>query len=233
MITLNSFTNAQTLSFNTATKALVGNGAANEHYFAFTPSTTGVYTFESSNIISGPNNTCDPYGWLYNSSSTTNPNLLTYNDDGGTGSNFRITYHLQAGQKYYLKAGTYNNASEGRYTVKVTTSTGLSPLSPTSITTSASKAVSISSSCERKYFTFTASSAGTYIFQSSGGSVGGVDPTAWLVNSSTTQLATDDDSGGTRNFKITYNLTSGQTVYLVAGCYGTGSGSYTVTVTKI
>lgn len=68
-------------------------------YFAFTPTTSGSYTIQSTG-------SSDTYGRLYNASQT----QLTSNNDGGTNYNFKITYTLTAGTTYYV-AVCYNYSS--------------------------------------------------------------------------------------------------------------------------
>ncbi len=73
------------------------------NYLKFTPSKTGIYTFETI----GP----DTYGYLYNSEKE----VITYDDDSGKGGNFKIVYELKAGVTYYwganLKYGTISHLS--------------------------------------------------------------------------------------------------------------------------
>lgn len=80
--------------------------------FAFTPSTTGYYTFYSYNTSAG-----DPYFYLTSSGSygtvvnslanygyqnaTAQNNCLASNDDGGGGRNFSATYLCYSGVTYY------------------------------------------------------------------------------------------------------------------------------------
>jgi uncharacterized repeat protein (TIGR02543 family) len=103
-----SFANAIVITLNSSVSVTVG--AANQkRYYSFTPSTTGSYTFESSN------RTGDPYGWLYNS----NQSQITTDDDSAENLNFRITHNLTAGQLYYIAAGCYNTGT-GSYMLRVT-----------------------------------------------------------------------------------------------------------------
>ena len=73
------------------------------YYQYHTPSTSGKYVFCSIGDE-------DTYGYLYDS----NGNLLASNDDGGTGSNFRIEYNLTAGTKYYYGIKYYSSSKTGR-----------------------------------------------------------------------------------------------------------------------
>ena len=104
------FSTAETLSLNNTRETSVFS-ANEKRYFKFTPSSTGFYTFESSSPISP----ADPKAWLYNSSQVE----LTSDDDSAGNRNFRISYHLDAGQTYYLAAGCYSTVI-GTYSLKVT-----------------------------------------------------------------------------------------------------------------
>ncbi|MGN0486666.1 MAG: leucine-rich repeat domain-containing protein, partial [Acutalibacteraceae bacterium] len=75
----------------------------------FTPTATGTYTFTS---LSNE----DTYGYLYDE----NKDEITYNDDGGDGANFSITYDLKAGKTYYFGASYYSSVKSGSYDVKLT-----------------------------------------------------------------------------------------------------------------
>jgi uncharacterized repeat protein (TIGR02543 family) len=87
--------------------------------------------------------------------------------------------------------------------------------------------VSITSSGQLVYFRFTPTSSGTYTFSSSGSS----DTFGTLYSASQTIIDSDDDSGTDLNFRISRSLTANTTYYLVARLYGSGTGSFTVSVT--
>ena len=75
-------------------------------YFAFTPTTSGSFTIQSTG--SG-----DTYGTLYSSTKSS----LTTNDDGGSGSNFKITYTMTAATTYYVAVKFYNSSTTGTFKV--------------------------------------------------------------------------------------------------------------------
>ena len=77
-------------------------------YFAFTPSTSGSFTIQSTG--SG-----DTYGTLYSASKSS----LTTNDDGDDGSNFKITYTMTASTTYYVAVKFYGS-STGTFKVSFT-----------------------------------------------------------------------------------------------------------------
>lgn len=85
-----------------------------------------------------------------------------------------------------------------------------------------------------RYFKFTPSTSGTYIFEST---LSDGDTCGYLYNSAGSQLAYNDDggseNGNTRNFKISYELTSGTTYYFAAKYYGTSTtGTIPVKLSK-
>ncbi len=69
---------------------------------SFVPEYTHEYVFYSS--ASG-----DTYGYLYDASGK----QLTYNDDSGEGSNFKITYKLTGGETYYWGTRWYSSSRTG------------------------------------------------------------------------------------------------------------------------
>ena len=79
---------------------------------------------------------------------------------------------------------------------------------------------------------FTAPSSGTWVFQSSG-RASTADPLAYMYNSAQTLIGYDDNSAGNLNFKITVQLTAGQTYYLAVRQSSTANtGRYTITATQ-
>lgn len=72
--------------------------AKQELYYTFTPTVSGEYAFESFSNI-------DTRVYVYNSSWS----RIGYNDDGGVADNFLLHLDLVAGNKYYVKVGTYGS----------------------------------------------------------------------------------------------------------------------------
>ena len=88
---------AVTIGTGTRTVNLSGGEWA---IFRFTPSASGLYVFFSDGSY-------DTYGQLYNASWGT----LTYDDDGGNGRNFLLSYSLAADNTYYFIARLYGSSS--------------------------------------------------------------------------------------------------------------------------
>ena len=100
-ITFQVFEGHTTLYADTDTNALITYGGEEVKY-AFTPDHSESYTFYS--VSDG-----DTYGSLYDSEG----NELISNDSGGDGSNFSITYDLEAGVTYYFGARFYYKSDTG------------------------------------------------------------------------------------------------------------------------
>ena len=92
---------ANQLSRNSSFSAPISFGNQ-EYYFKYTPSQSGKYVIYSEASK-------DTKVYLYNSSGT----LLTSNDDGGEGSNFRLAYNLTAGATYYYGIKFYSSSQIG------------------------------------------------------------------------------------------------------------------------
>lgn len=207
-----SFADAETLVLNAHN--YVNIAVANEKkYFKFTPSTTGFYTFESFNIVSG-----DPKAWLYNSDCIE----LASKDDSRGNSNFRLAYHLVTGYTYYFAAGCYN-ATIGSYAFAVSQTTSADDISITSLSQGSQSNVLIDAPCKAKYFKFIPTVTGDYAFISSD-STG--DPKAFCYNSSLDLISYNDDGAGNSNFKLTVSLEKGKAYYIVANQYSSKTGSY-------
>lgn len=69
-----------------------------EVYYVFTPSLTGEYTFESTGSL-------DSRVYVYDATGTS----IGYNDDGGEGTNFKLSCDLTAGTTYYVMVRLYKN----------------------------------------------------------------------------------------------------------------------------
>lgn len=87
-------------------KVYVGKGESYE--YTITPATSGVWTFTS-------NTNMDTYAHLYDADG----NEIAYNDDGSNNGNFLISYNLEAGQTYVLKARWYGNDRAGYMVIDI------------------------------------------------------------------------------------------------------------------
>jgi len=178
---------------------------------AFIPETTGNYTFSSSGSL-------DTYGYLLDSSKY----QLISNDDGGSNYNFSFSYDLIAGKTYYLRVKFYSSSTSGSFSVKVVCNTVVEYLA-----LNQSKSVTISTAGGQREYAFIPDVSGKYNFSSSGS----FDTYGYLLDSSKTQLTSNDDGGSGLNFSITYDLIAGRTYYLRTKFYSNSTtGTFTVKV---
>lgn len=78
--------------------------------YAFTAARTGNFTFDAKKA---PGSGIDTVIALYNSSNR----LVASNDDGGGGTDSRMTVNLTAGQRYSVVVSNYTGTRNGRYTL--------------------------------------------------------------------------------------------------------------------
>ena len=76
---------------------------------------------------------------------------------------------------------------------------------------------------EKRYFKFTPTVSGEYMFFSIRESG---DPMMWLYNSNYVLIDDDDDSGSASNFRLTAMLTAGNTYYIALGHFDIRAGEY-------
>ena len=101
-------TNQKVNVINVGASTSVSLSGTTIRYFAFVPLVSGTITVYSTSDY-------DTYGYLYNSSLS----QLTYNDDGGSGSNFSYTYTVTAGMLYYIGVKAYHSSTTGTATLYV------------------------------------------------------------------------------------------------------------------
>ena len=88
------------------TKTVNINSAGEIAYYTYTPAARTRIRFYSTG-------NSDTYAYLYDSSM----NELIHDDDSSSGSNFQITYTLEANKKYYFGCKFYSSSSTGSYSV--------------------------------------------------------------------------------------------------------------------
>ena len=188
-------------------------------YFRVQVTTSGPLTVETTG-------TTDTVGRLESSSGST----LATNDDGGTGTNFRIVHDVTPGT-YYIRVTGYGSRT-GSYTLNArltsTTSTGDpggTRATAVSLRLNSTRTETISPAGDIDYFRLEATSAGELTVETTGTT----DTVGRLESSSGSTLATNDDGGTGYNFKIEHDVTPG-TYYIRVTGYGSRTGSYTLNV---
>lgn len=217
-ISYNSFSDAISLATNVVSSVNI-TAAGEKKYYKFVPPTTGFYTFESSNIVSG-----DPYAWLYN----TNQQQLVYSDDISGERNFKLTYHMIRGYTYYLVAGCYGSGT-GKYNVKIISANLLYAIDTSSVQSEGALNVACNVSQGAQYYMFKPKSTGEYLLYSSS-TIG--DPRVWLYDENLKSVGNNDDSAGNRNFRMVATLYAGNTYYIVVDQFGTNTGKCTMNLLK-
>ena len=180
-------------------------GAPSE--FPFTPSRSGIWV-----IYTTDNGSCDPYLELYDSRG----DMITYNDDGGDGRNALLTAFMEAGVTYRINAICYAGAT-GMYVLNVVYPQEL----PAGNSNTRVDGATV--------FSFTPNHSGVWEIETS--DCGSSDPYLVLYDENGNEIAYNDDGGEGYNSFLSVTLTAGESYGIYAGFYGSGTGSYTLTVT--
>jgi hypothetical protein len=229
----NSFTqySAMTVTTSLQSQSRTIDPAGDNDYIRFYvgSSNYGIYTFYSQGYT-------DTYGYLYNPGQT----QLASDDDSGGSLQFRIQYMISSAGYYFLRVRGYSSSVVGPYTLcfsyapsSLPPSSGdsyepdnsfsqYSSMTPTTSLQSQSR--SINPAGDNDYIRFQAS-AGTYTFYTSSS----IDTYGHLYDSNQNQLASDDDSGGSLQFRIVYAITASGYYFLRVRGYSSGTtGAYTL-----
>ena len=158
---------------------------------AFTCDEGGTYVLESSGET-------DTLAYLYDEAGTE----LAFNDDGGEGNNFKLSYVLKAGQTYYYEVGYYDSSVAG--TLSLSLSKVEDP-TPTDVNLGVTN-VEIEAAGMRKRLRFTPSEDGTYAFDS----IDNDDVATRLLDTTGNELESDTDGGCS---SITRSLKAGRSYY--------------------
>ena len=179
----------------------------------------------------------DPYlRGIHDADGVLIPDTTDY--DGGVGTNSRLFFQPQTGGTYYIAAGAWGNG-EGTYTVSVTE---VEDDHPAGTGTTGTVAVGGSATGEidykddRDWFAVTLEAGKRYRIDLEGadtrtGTLG--DPYLHGVHDANGVLVagtTNDDSGFGLNSRLTFEPETGGGYYIAAGAYGSGEGTYTLSV---
>ena len=192
--------------------------AGDVDYFTVTVSQPGTLTVNTSGST-------DTYGTLEDASGST----LAIDDDGGSGTNFRLSSVVSAGT-YYAKVSGYSGSTTGDYRLHVTfipggDDHGNTRSTATSVAAPSSTAGTLTAG-DVDYFTVTVSQPGTLTVNTSGTT----DTYGTLEDASGGTLATNDDGGSGTNFRLSSAVSAGTYYVRVAGYNSATTGSYTLTL---
>ncbi len=154
----------------------------------------------------------------------------------GTGGASQLSYQALTGGTYYVSAGALNT-STGGYSVAAAQTAAADDYAATTATTGklvlgSTVTGSVEASGDADWFAVTLTAGATYTFAVSVANGSALDPLLRLYNGSGTLLASDDDSGGGVNAKLTYRATASGTYYVSAGTLNSSTGGYTVTAVQ-
>ncbi len=183
-------------------------------YFCYTPVNTASYTLESYN------NSGDPKVMLYDIEG----NLISQNDDGGVGNNFRLTSTLNGGTAYIIGVREYSGKGCYNFKIKQGEQTNTSKSNAKTIQEEIPEYVNIDSRNQARYYTFTAKKSGTYRITASDN-----NGAPWLY------LYTENGDwlvGGNGVFdRIEYTMTAGERYIIAATLYAGVTGHMVLKIT--
>ncbi len=174
----------------------------------------------------------------------------TTNDDAGVWFNSRVTFTAQEDGTYYVAAGAYddyrsdfNSNVQGTYTLSVTDITDeFQDDHPTGTGTTGTVAVGgsatgdIETAGDLDWFAVTLEAGTAYRIDLEGSWTGAgtlSDPYLRGVHDADGNLISgtlDDDGGSVLNSRLAFTPDEAGTYYVAAGAYGSGSGTYTLSV---
>ncbi|MBO3759984.1 M10 family metallopeptidase C-terminal domain-containing protein [Ciceribacter sp. L1K22] len=93
-----------------------GRLSSNSDHDWYRVTLTAGQTYTFAVVGTGGNDLPDPFLRLRNSSGS----VVSYDDDGGPGSNATITFRATSSGTYFIDVGSYNNASSGQYGLSFT-----------------------------------------------------------------------------------------------------------------
>ena len=179
-------------------------------YYEFQANVSGEHVFSSEGSL-------DTLAKLYNSSQSeiAHDEVIV-----GDENNFSITYTLTAGATYYIRVGTFEDSDFTQdYYISVTepeTSDGNDSFGEAlTISVGLNEGYSLYLG-DSDYYKFIPSLSGEYEMSSESS----LDTLGSLYNASQSLIASNDDSGDSYNFKITYELAAGQIYYIKVKGYG-------------
>jgi len=193
--------------------------AGDEDFFLLVPEMNGRLTAETTSSI-------DTYMYLYNYD---NEEELSSNDDGGQGSNARISYNVRAGTRYLAKVRGYSSSTSGSYgfrayiIVREGASSWENPVSY-EIGNEEDNVQRTLNAGDEEYFLLVPNRNGRLTIETTGRT----DTYLELLDADNRDLLDENDDGGqNNNARIRYNVTAGKRyIVIVRGYSGSISGNY-------
>lgn len=175
--------------------------------------------------MSAVSSSLDPFLELYSPQG----GKLASDDDSGGGYNSLITYRLPSDGWYTIAAGAYSGSGSFSLTVSRGSTGGSSGGSGGAIQLPGQVRSQVANSGQRYRYTFSVGSPRTVTITMMKTS-GNLDPYLELFGPNGALVASDDDSAGNYNSQIVRQLNGNSTYTIVARDYGSGTGSFELTV---
>ncbi|MFM2330455.1 MAG: hypothetical protein RLZZ494_2558 [Pseudomonadota bacterium] len=180
--------------------------------------------------------TLDPYLRLMNSEGQ---ELASNNDRNGSTVNAYITYTATTSGTYFLAAqsnsGASGDALAGLYTIKansVDIIDGANTTTSVLVISGAEGSSMIDSSTDQDWWKVELTAGTAYTFRLSAAADSPLDAYLRLLNSDGTAVASNDDSGSSKNSVISYTAKTTGVFYLSAQGYGASTGAYVISATS-
>ena len=187
-----------------------GDAGTEEDFFLLLPANSGRLVMETTG------NT-DTYMEFYNADTREN---LASNDDGGSGSNARIRYNVEAGKRYIVKLRGYGSDDTGSYGFRAyyQARTAFQPDEYESDDDpSSARLISIGTPQQHTfhdgddvdYVKFQVTQRGRYILRARGANSNRLDTYMELYNESLNLIGEDDDGGASYDSRLSLTLDPG------------------------
>ena len=187
----------------------VSNGSYIE--YRFIPAVRGYYTISSTG-------SADSFVTFLDGAK----NLLSTNDNGGSGNNFSLRCYMAANATYYFRFSSKGSGS-GTYAVRLEMDEFEGP--------SGTVKAYVDSNYTPRSYKFYPKESGVYRFYTG---LSNVDTKIYIYNSAGEELEYDDDDGPDRNFSLTRYFKAGEVYSIKPGYYSTtSSGKYDVYFSKL
>ncbi|MBC7819785.1 MAG: PPC domain-containing protein [Planctomycetaceae bacterium] len=157
-------------------------------------------------------------------------NQLASDNDGGPGSNSRLTFTIEGGETFFVEAGGFST-SVGAYQLTIALDfVGDTPQTATNLgVLTATQPLqvfgAIEAALDRDVFQFQADIQGPVIIELSAVNFG-LDTFVRLLDSSGTPVASNDDGGPGTDSRLTFTIDGGEPYFVEASDFGSSTGDY-------
>lgn len=160
-------------------------------------------------------------------------NELAFDDDSGPGTNSLLRFTVNSGETYFVEAGDFSSGT-GDFTLELSLDVGDTIATATDLgTVTAAQPLNffgtIEQASDHDFFQFQTALSGTATIDL-GADFSSIDTVVTLFDSSGTQLANNDDFGGSTDSHLTFALDGGETYFVRARGFSSSTGDYELNV---